>query len=194
MHYYIRLTADARLDLRQWLDFLPQCSGKSLILNSQAQQCTYSQMPEVVTDGVLTDLPISLDTYPAKHGYYTERTICHCDCCSYLGTLLATAKTKQKDFHCDNQAVVDIWKKGSTRAPQTMALVRLLYFCAAYHNLNVCIVHIPGICNDIADSLSHFQMDRFRKLAPQANTTPDNIPTWPVQSFMHTSCNATIMV
>ena len=94
-------------------------------------------------------------------------------------------------------------------------------FCAAYHNLNVCIVHIPGVCNDIADSLSfpdgqvqeasptskhhtrqhpylasaelharlkmisiktkciyplilltlsHFQMDRFRKLDPQANT------------------------
>ena len=38
MHYHIRLTADARLDLRQCLDFLPQCSGKSLILNSQAQQ------------------------------------------------------------------------------------------------------------------------------------------------------------
>ena len=36
MHYHIRLTADARLDLQQWLKFLPQCSGKSLILNSQA--------------------------------------------------------------------------------------------------------------------------------------------------------------
>ena len=97
-------------------------------------------------------------------------------------------------FHCDNQAVVDIWKKGSTRAPQTMALVHLLYFCAAYHNLNVCIVHVPGVCNDIADSLSHFQMVRFRKLASQANSTPDNIPAWPVQSFMHASCNAAIMV
>ena len=68
-----------------------------------------------------------------------------------------------------------------------MALFRLLYFCAAYHNLNVCIVHIPGVCNDIADSLSRFQM-------AQANTTPDNIPAWPVQSFMHTLCNAAIMV
>ena len=101
---------------------------------------------------------------------------------------------QKKLFHCDNQAVVDIWKKGSTRAPQTMALVRLLYFYAAYHNLNACMVHVPGVCNDIADSLSRFQMDRFMKLAPQANTTPDNIPTWPVQSFMHASCNATIMV
>ena len=56
-------------------------------------------------------------------------------------------------FHCDNRAIVDIWEKGSTRAPQTNALVRL-YFCAAYHNINVCIVHVPGVCNNIADSLS----------------------------------------
>ena len=34
MHHHIRLTADTRLDLRWWLDFLPQWSGKSLILNS----------------------------------------------------------------------------------------------------------------------------------------------------------------
>ena len=34
------------------------------------------------------------------------------------------------------------------------------------------------LCNDIADSLSRLQMDRFRKLALQATTTPDNIPAW----------------
>ena len=36
-------------------------------------------------------------------------------------------------FHCDNQAVVSIWKAGSTKAKETMALVRLLYYCAAKH-------------------------------------------------------------
>ena len=42
-------------------------------------------------------------------------------------------------FHCDNHAVVDIWESGSTRARETMALVCLLYFAAARHNINVCI-------------------------------------------------------
>ena len=96
-------------------------------------------------------------------------------------------------FHCDNKAVVDIWEKGSTCAPQIMALIRLLYFCAANHNINVCIVHVPGIYNDIADSLSRFQMERFRTLAPEADLIPDNIPAWPMQSFMDASCNAAIM-
>jgi len=35
--------------------------------------------------------------------------------------------------------------------------VRLLYFCAAHHNINICIQHIPGITNEIADAISHFQ-------------------------------------
>jgi len=39
--------------------------------------------------------------------------------------------------HCDNQAVVDIWKKGTTDHPQIMALVHMLYFCAARHNIYV---------------------------------------------------------
>ena len=64
------------------------------------------------------------------------------------------------------------WETGSTQAPQIMALVHILYFCAIYHNINVCIVHTPGVCNDIADSLSRFQMDRFRRLVPQAKQHP----------------------
>ena len=34
-------------------------------------------------------------------------------------------------IHCDNLPVVAIWESGSTRAKETMALVRLLYYCAA---------------------------------------------------------------
>ena len=44
-------------------------------------------------------------------------------------------------FHCDNQAVVDIWKSGSTCASETMALVRLLYFAAAKHNICMYSAH-----------------------------------------------------
>ena len=46
-------------------------------------------------------------------------------------------------FYCNNQAVVDIWERGSTRATHTMALMCLLYHCAVKHNINVCIIHIP---------------------------------------------------
>jgi len=51
----------------------------------------------------------------------------------------------------------------------------------------------PSVCNDIADTLSHFQIERFQKLAPNANPSPDNIPAWPMQTFMQASCSAGIV-
>jgi len=78
-------------------------------------------------------------------------------------------------------------------ATHTMALVRLLYFCAVQHYINVCIIHVPGVCNDIADSLSHFQIQRFKQIVPNANSLPDTTPAWPTQAFMYASCNASIM-
>ena len=54
-------------------------------------------------------------------------------------------------FHCDNQSICDIWRKGSTKSPETMALVRMLYFCAAQFDINfVMITHIAGTNNQIA--------------------------------------------
>ena len=60
-------------------------------------------------------------------------------------------------IHCDNLAVIAIWESGSTCAKETMALVHLLYYCAARYNINICIVHIAGVNNVIADCLSLFQ-------------------------------------
>ena len=97
-------------------------------------------------------------------------------------------------FHCDNFAVVNIWESGSTRASETMALVRLLYFAAARYNINVCIVYIDGANNIIADCLSRFKQDRFKQLVPLANPAPDVIPAWPIQSFIEASCSAAILV
>ena len=37
--------------------------------------------------------------------------------------------------------------------------------------------HIPGKQNEVADSLSRFQMDRFRALAPLADANPTPIPS-----------------
>ena len=75
-----------------------------------------------------------------------------------------------------------------------MTLVCLLYFAAAKYNINVCIVHIDGTNNVIADCLSYFKQDRFKQLAPLANPAPDNIPAWLIQSFIEASCSVAILV
>ena len=49
-----------------------------------------------------------------------------------------------------------------------MKLLRKLTWCSAVNNFFVRAEHVPGKYNDISDSLSRLQMERFESLAPQA--------------------------
>ena len=80
-------------------------------------------------------------------------------------------------FHCDNLAVVEIWRRHSSRVPAIMCLVRKLYFVAAINNFHVRVSHIQGTDNTIADALSRNDLTTFRKLAPNADLAMTTIPT-----------------
>jgi len=131
---------------------------------------------------------MSLDTSAEWNGHCVERIVCNYASSPHMGLLLVQAKIL---VHCDNQTVVDIWNRVCTLYHGFGSFFVLLCF---KYKINVCVIHIPGVCNEIADSLSRFQMKRFRKLASGTNILPDSIPEWPTQSFITTSFNAGIMV
>ena len=124
----------------------------------------------------------ALDPYTVRYSHSMERIIYYCQCCQFMGSPVDEI---QNLFHCDNHAVVDIWHKGSTCDSAIMALVHLLYFCAACYHINIVITHIPGTDNCIADSLSCFQNQRFHHLVRSALPTADIIRAWPTTSFLH---------
>ena len=198
MHHHIRLTVEARLDLQWWLTFLPHWSGRSLILDSHWTLHTKMQL---FTDASGSDgwgaywsgrwlqdhwSPAQQQMNIAWKELYAIVMAVHT-----WGSLWQRQKLL---FHCDNQTVVNIWEKGSTKSPDIMALVRLLYFCAARYHIYICVQHIPGSNNNIADAISRFQDAHFRKLAPEAAATPETIPAWPTQAFTIASCSYAIMV
>jgi len=57
-----------------------------------------------------------------------------------------------------------------------MQLIRPVVLLTMQYNIQFKAVHIQGIKNEIADSLSRFQMQRFRKVAPHADVEPAMIP------------------
>ena len=83
---------------------------------------------------------------------------------------------KRLQFWCDNESVVAIINSGHSRAPRIMDLVRVLVLLSMKHNFFVRAKHVPGVSNGIADSLSRFQVQRFRELAPHADPQPCTIP------------------
>ena len=89
-----------------------------------------------------------------------ERAFCHSSYSKQLGPSFAV---KKGAFPA----------RGSSRSPEVMALIRMLYFCAAKFDINVMIAHTAGSSNETADTLSHFQATRFQQLAPLAEPQPD---------------------
>ena len=75
-------------------------------------------------------------------------------------------------LHCNNASVVHIMAKASTSSKTMMALVRTFALLSMQHNVHMHIQHITGVNNEIADALSHFEMDRFHQLCPHAEVEP----------------------
>ena len=79
-------------------------------------------------------------------------------------------------FFCDNQATVAILNKGRSRSTNIMQSHEQLSLLAATHNFAFSSTYIASVDNGIADSLSRFQMERFRELAPNADLRPQPVP------------------
>ena len=56
-------------------------------------------------------------------------------------------------------------------------LIRPLAFVTMQYNIQFRAVHIQGITNEIADSLSRFKFQTFRKVALKAARYQEQIPT-----------------
>ena len=74
----------------------------------------------------------------------------------------------------DNTTVVNMVKKGVSTCRNCMYLLRLMTLNNLIHNHRVFTQYIETHKNDLADSLSRLQFNRFWRLAP-ANT--DKLPT-----------------
>ena len=85
---------------------------------------------------------------------------------------------KKISFHCDNKAVVYILNTMSSKSVRVLALLRVLTMQGIFHNCVFKADHIPGSKNNVADALSRFQQERFRRLAPLADTAATPMPAY----------------
>lgn len=117
--------------------------------------------------------PTAIPRLSLGPGHCMERTICYRSCLHVWGPQW---KGKKILFHCDNEAIVHVWKHGSSKSKNIMTLLRATYWVAAHYQFNIMMTHVRGCDNIIAASLSRFQMDRFRKAAPGAELAPTPTP------------------
>lgn len=99
-------------------------------------------------------------------------------------------RSKKIVLHIDNQALVIILNKKSSKSKRIMFLLRDLVLHAMLNDIQLKAVHVAGVSNGIADSLSRLQWVRFRRLAPMA----DRLPTLVPQSFRQLISNRNLTV
>jgi len=87
-----------------------------------------------------------------------------------------TLSNKPILFLSDFQSAVEIVNSKRSRIPWVMDLVRHLNRLTLKYNLYLKVIHIEGKRNEMADSLSRFQMEKFHALAPHADLNPCPIP------------------
>lgn len=72
-------------------------------------------------------------------------------------------------FHSDNKGVAYAINCLSSKSLPVLAVLRCIVLKCLELNLWIKVKYIPGYTNVIADSLSRFQIDRFRALVPEAD-------------------------
>ena len=78
--------------------------------------------------------------------------------------------------HCDNEGVVAALKGGYCKDPTLAHMLRYLFFLEAKFDLSLSAVHVPGIENGAADSISRNKLHVFFDLVPQAHREPCSVP------------------
>ena len=78
--------------------------------------------------------------------------------CAVWGPLL---KQRSTEFHCDNQCLVAVINKGSSKDAVVMHLLRCLWFFTTVFDIHITATHIAGKLNKAADMLSRNQAAKF---------------------------------
>lgn len=182
-YHHIRVTQNIQKDLKMWLSFFKQFNGISVfhdrfwISSADAElysdsagsfglgiyfagKWAYAAWPETWRESGLTRDITVLELFPILVSLYL------------WGNELQNKKIL---FHCDNAAVVYAVNTMTSKSNNVMTLLRALTLKCLRLNVVAKARHISGKCN-ITDSLSRLQLDKFRKLAPQAEKDPDVIP------------------
>ena len=180
-HHWVHLNAACREDLVWWLELLSEWNGISMFRFRGWSEIADFQMasdaavtkglgisfgkewiaeewpagtPESVKIFVLELIPIVVAAHIWGHNWVRCRIL----------------------FYSDNSAAVDAIESGLPRHPHLASLVRELARLSILMNFSVKAVHVPGKLNTIADALSRFDFQEFRRLRPDANRSPTRPP------------------
>lgn len=185
LHHHIHISRECQKDLQMWSTFLNQWNGISLFYNDAISDSSdmelYTDASGSIGFGGYFRGRWFAEPWPEELHPLLDHKLSIAFCELYpivVAAVLWGQEWRQKKilFHCDNATTVAIIKKGRSKSPDIMKLMRRLTWTAATNGFIIYAEHIPGKKNAIADALSRLQITRFRQLAPTAEHQPCACP------------------
>ncbi|KAK3097748.1 hypothetical protein FSP39_012785, partial [Pinctada imbricata] len=185
-NHHIRITQSLREDLKVWLQFLNNFNGITHFPNKDWESSD--------TLSLFTDSAGSHDLgcgcfFNGKWMFMQWPP--HLESCDIIKDIIFLElipfvlaievwgkflRNRRVYFNVDNEALVAILNKQSSKSKRVMSLLRPLVLALMNYNTTFKARHIEGANNVIADSISRKQWDRFRKLEPNADQRPETVP------------------
>lgn len=187
LHHHIKINHECREDIRMWLQFLTHWNGVSMFYNARTitsdDLCLFTDASGSRGFGGFFVQEWFAEPWPAellpKDSSDDEISIAFKELYPIVVAALIWGHRwigKRIVFMCDNSATVSIIQKGRSKSAHIMPLMRRLTWCAATYNFSVLSKHVPGKFNVIADALSRLQIEKFRRVAPEAHPYPCRVP------------------
>lgn len=177
--HFVRITNEDKADLRMWIKFLAKFNGQCLF-----QQAGWAESPDLhlYTDasklgyGAILNAKWVAGEFPLA---WQENNITVLELYPIVLALSIWKdwlSNKKLRIHTDNQDLVHVINKKSSREKSIMPLIRKLVLTTLKNNTLVHAVHIPGASNCLADALSRLQLEKFKRLAPHMEDQPSVVP------------------
>ena len=151
LSYKTKLSKSFHSDLRWWHAFINTWKGISFFHNTHSTgQCDYHIQIDASGywgcgasfNGSWFQLRWSADWAPI--GIMGKELVPIVLSCAVWSKMLSKHKVL---FRCDNLSVVEAIKKGSSKDPTAMHLLRCLWFLTATFDIDITVSHIPGVLN-----------------------------------------------
>ena len=195
-HHRIRISNGAKADLAAWIEFLCHFNGtvkfSDEVWHGNAFYHFYSDAAASIGFGIYFNGKWAQASWPEEI-LIRRYSIAFLELFPIVVGVLLWGKQltgKKVVFWSDNQTVVAVINKQSSSCTHIMSLIRRLVVLCLKWNIWFRAKYVPGVNNEIADSLSRLQMDRFRRLAPDADLMGTPLPRQLWTSFIgsKTSC------
>lgn len=178
--HHIRLTKAIKKDLMVWKGFLQEFNGKSFFLEESLSTPDFHLFTDSAGSlgfGAILGNKWFYGAWPNQK--IREMNITRLELYPIVVAVNVWAchlENKTISIRTDNEALVYIINKQTSRDSGVMGLIRPLVSQCLKHNILLKASHIKGSSNTYADMLSRLQVSEFLQAVPTADRVPHMVP------------------